>query len=189
MVLFEGLAIIITRGYVISGFPREFLFIGNGVVLGIPFPLIIFLICAVILSVLLNRTPLGIGIYMLGSNPIATLFSGINVRSILLRNYLISGFLAGIAALIMISRFNSAKADYASSYLLVTVLVSVLGGINPAGGFGKITGLVLALVILQMISSGFNLLRVSSYLTIAMWGTILIVVMGFNRFTAKYRGG
>ena len=76
----------------------------------------------------------------------------------------------------MMARFNSANASYAESYLLVTILAAVLGGVNPAGGFGKITGLILSLIILQVISSAFNLLNFSQFLTLAIWGTILIIV-------------
>jgi simple sugar transport system permease protein len=77
----------------------------------------------------------------------------------------------------MISRFNSAKADYGESYLLLTVLAAVLGGVSAAGGFGKVSGLVISLVILQMISSGLNLLGISNFFTLALWGIVLIVVM------------
>jgi ribose/xylose/arabinose/galactoside ABC-type transport system permease subunit len=81
----------------------------------------------------------------------------------------------------MISRFNSAKAGYASSYLLVTILAAVLGGVDPFGGFGKMMGLVLALLILQVISSGLNLLGMSAHLTMALWGGILIFILFLNQ--------
>ena len=177
MILMNGFAIVLTKGYVISGFPEPVRFIGNGLVLGIPTPIIIFGICAAAMALVLNRTPTGVSIYMIGSNPIATFFSGVNTRTVLIRTYLLSGLYAGIAAIIMISRFNSAKADYGESYLLMTVLASVLGGVSAAGGFGRVSGLVIALVILQIVSSGLNLMRVNNFLTIAIWGMILILVM------------
>lgn len=187
MIFANGLSIVVTRGSVISGYPEVFLFIGNGLLLGISMSLIIFVLCAVIMSVILNKTPFGVSVYMLGSNPTATLFSGINVKSILLKTYLISGLLSGIASLIMISRFNSVAAGYASSYLLIVILISVLGGVSLYGGFGRVLGLAMALIILQIISSGFNLLGISSYLTIVTWATLLILVMGFNYLFTKYR--
>ena len=135
MTLYDGLAIAITKGYVISNFPKSFLFIGNGTLLGIPVSLLIFIVCAAIMSVVLTRKPYGMGVYMFGSNEIAAEFSGINRKSLLLKTYLVSGFLSGIASIIMTARFNSANAGYGASYLLVTVLIAVLGGINPFGGF------------------------------------------------------
>lgn len=180
MTLLNGLNIVLTKGYVISGLPDPIRFIGNGLILGIPTPIIIFGACAGLVAIMLNHTPQGLGMYLIGSNPIATHFSGLNNRRVLLRTYLLSGLLCGVAALIMISRFNSAKADYGESYLLMTVLAAVLGGTDAYGGFGKVSGLVIALIILQLISSGLNLLGVSAFLTIAIWGLIIILVMGVN---------
>jgi len=187
MILLNGLAIVLTKGYVISGLPKPVRFVGNGLILGIPMPVIIFALCAAVMALILNRTPLGVNIYMIGSNPTATYFSGVNNTSILLKTYLISGLYSGIAAIIMISRFNSAKADYGESYLLMTVLASVLGGTNPYGGFGKVSGLVIALIILQLVSSGLNLLGVSNFLTIAIWGMIIILVFAVTYLSERYR--
>jgi simple sugar transport system permease protein len=177
MILVSGFAIVLTKGYVISGFPKEMLFIGNGVILGIPVPLLIFLACAGILSLILVRMPLGTRIYLFGSNPTATFYSGVNNKTVLMRVYLISGLLTSVAAMIMIARFNSAKADYGESYVLLTILACVLGGVSAAGGFGRVSGLVVALIILQIISSGLNLFGVSAFLTVALWGIVLIFVM------------
>lgn len=177
MIMISGISVVITEGYVISGFPQAMLAIGNKSFLGIPNPMIIFLFCAGVMAIILNRTPLGTRIYMIGSNPTACFYSGVNNRQVLFRTYILSGIYSGIAAVIMISRFNSAKADYGESYLLQTVLAAVLGGISAAGGFGKVSGLIISLIIMQMISSGLNLLGVSNFLTIALWGIILILVM------------
>ena len=185
MILLKGIAIVVTKGYVISGFPPLLLFLGNGQVFGIPMPMILFILCAATMGLLLNHTRLGVNIYMLGSNATACLFSGVNNRKVLIKTYLISGIYAGIAAIIMMSRFNSAKADYGESYLLMTVLAAVLGGTSAAGGFGKVSGLVIALLILQVVSNGLNLLRVNNFLTIAIWGIILILVMAANHLSKK----
>jgi len=68
----------------------------------------------------------------------------------------------------MTARFNAAQAAYGESYLLLTVLACVLGGVNPAGGFGKVSGLFIAIVVLQIVATGFNLLRLSSHLANAL---------------------
>jgi ribose/xylose/arabinose/galactoside ABC-type transport system permease subunit len=187
MGLYDGIAIVITRGYVISDFPKPFLFIGSGAILGIPVSLLVFVVCALLIALMLNRRPLGITIYMLGSNPTATTYSGIDVGKVLIKTYVISGLLSGVAAVVMTARFNSANAGYGASYMLTTVLIAVLGGVNPFGGFGKIAGMVLALVILQLISSGLNLLGVTAFVTVSMWGILLIIVMGFNSFISARR--
>jgi len=180
MTLVGGISILVTKGYVVSGFPEEYQYLGNGIFLGIPIPFLIFLGLAILVSILLRRTPFGIANYLIGSNETATRFSGINVNRTLVITYALSGLLCGIASTIMISRFNSAKAGYASSYLLITILISVLGGVDPYGGFGKISGLVLALFILQLVSSTFNFLGLSSHLTIAIWGLLLLITIGLR---------
>ncbi len=177
MKLLQGLAFIITRGYVISGMPDYIRYIGNGKLVGIPMPLIIFIIFAFLMSAYLKHTATGFNIFMFGSNPIATFFSGINNKRVIIETYVISGLYCGLAAMIMMSRFNSAKAGYGESYLLVTILAAVLGGVKSEGGFGRVEGLVLSLVILQIMSNGLNLLGVSAFLTIAFWGLIMIGVM------------
>ncbi len=185
MTLYDGLGIAITKGYVISDFPKSFLYIGNGTIFGIPITLLIFGICAYIMSVILSRKPYGLSVYMIGSNEKATAFSGINNKNVLIKTYLLSGFLSGVASVIMTSKFNSANAGYGASYLLVTVLIAVLGGVDPFGGFGKVAGLVIALIILQFLSSGLNIIGVTAFITISLWGMILIIVMGMNNYLEK----
>ncbi len=134
------------------------------------------------MHILLTRTALGIRIHMIGSNLESTRFSGVDTRRVQIWVYVLSSLLCWLAAIVMMARFNSAGADIAQSYLLITILAAILGGIDPYGGFGRITGLVVALVILQTISSGFNLLGFSQHLTLALWGFTLIAVMAVKRF-------
>jgi ribose/xylose/arabinose/galactoside ABC-type transport system permease subunit len=176
MTICKGIAIGVTRGNVISGFPDPIVFIGNGTVLGIPAELFVFALCTVPVAVLLGRTPFGISIYMIGSNEKETRYSGINTKQVLLKVCVLSSLLAAVAAVVMMARFNSANASYGESYLLITILAAVLGGVDPFGGTGKVSGLVLSLLILQTISSAFNLLNLSQFLTLAIWGLILTAV-------------
>ncbi len=176
MTMVRGCAIGFTHGSVISGFPPWIVFLGNGTLGGIPMPLFVFCATAIPIAVMLGRSPLGISIGMIGSNERASRFSGIDTPGVLLRVYLLASLLAAVAGLLMMARFNSANADYGQSYLLVTILAAVLGGIDPMGGFGRVSGLVLALIVLQLIGSAFNLLNLSQFLTLAIWGGILILV-------------
>lgn len=180
MTLLNGIMTVVTRGYVISGFPEVFQFVGNGRIVGVPFPLIVLIGVFAAFSVLQKKTPYGLELYLLGSNEIAARYSGIKTRLVLVKTYLFSALLSGFAGLVMISRFNSAKFDYGESYLLVTVLAAVLGGTDVYGGFGKTSGLFLSLIILQIVSSGLNLLQVNAFLTRAIWGGILVTVMIAN---------
>ena len=181
MTLIKGISIGMTHGNVLSGFPAPILFIGNGSLFGIPVVLLIFLALAVPVGIVLTRSPFGHALTMMGSNEAATRYAGIDTRRTLVKVYMASSLLAALAGVVMMARFNSANAAYGESYLLVTILAAVLGGINPSGGFGKVTGLVFALVILQLISTAFNLLDFSQFLTLAIWGATLIVIAGIAR--------
>ena len=176
MTMCKGLSIGITRGNVISGFPDPIVFLGNGTVAGIPVALLIFVALCIPMAVLLGKSPFGHKIYMIGSSEKATRYSGVDTRRVLLGVYVLSSLLAVVAALVMMARFNSANAAYGESYLLVTILAAVLGGVDPFGGFGKVGGLVMALIVLQVISSAFNLLDFSPFLTLAIWGTLIVAV-------------
>jgi len=180
MQLFTGISIVITKGYAITGYPEAFLFIGNGKIGMFPIPLLIFALFAVVFAFILRSATFGIKIYMMGTNPTASLFSGVNNVRLLLQTYMTTGFLASMAGLVMIARTNSAKADYGESYILQSVLIAVLGGVNPSGGFGTISGIVLAILSLQFLSSGFNMLRFSNFAKEFTWGVFLLFVMVFN---------
>ena len=128
----------------------------------------------------------GFNIYMIGANPIAAKFSGININNVLIRVYMTSGLMSGVAAILMIARVNSARSGYAATFLLPAVLVCVLGGVNPNGGFGNLTGMVLALSLLQMLQSGFNILGASSFFKNVIWGAMLLIVMVINYIGDRY---
>lgn len=184
--LFIGLAIIITKGHSVSGFPDQFMFIGNGTVFGVPVPFLLFVLIAIIVAVLLKRTKQGFSMYMLGSSPVVSRFSGVNNTKILIRTYIFTALLAGMASLIMISRVNSMRPGYGTAYLLQAILVTVLGGTDPDGGFGNVPGLVMGIVILQITQSGLNILSFSPFFKKFMWGLILLLIMVINFLVLKY---
>jgi len=178
--VFSGLGVAITGGSAVIGFPAAFSVIGNGTLAGIPVPLLIFAAAAAGVWFLLERTAYGLRVQMLGTNPLAARFAGIDDVAVTIRTYAVSGLLAATAGLVIMSRANSAKADYGSSYLLLSILICVLGGINPYGGFGRVSGLVLAVLSLQFLSSGLNMLEVSNFARDFIWGGLLLLVMVIN---------
>ena len=186
MIFYEGLTLAITKGYVLSGFPPEFLAFGNKTWLGVPIPFFLFISAAFVLWLIFRGRPFGRQLFLIGSNKTAVEYSGIDVKMALVKAYMLSGVYAGLAGVVMLSRFNSANARCGVSYLLASVLVAVLGGTDPDGGRGRISGLVLALFTLQVLTSGLNLMKVSSFVTIAFWGVLLVFVIAYRRF-AVYR--
>ncbi|MBY5903870.1 ABC transporter permease [Rhizobium leguminosarum] len=186
MIACKGLAIGLTRGNVLSGFPDPIVAIGNGTYLGVPLAFLLFAALCVFVSVVLRRSSFGQKVYLVGANEKAAQFSGIHVKRVLLLTYALSGALAGCGGLVMMARFNSANASYGESFLLISILAAVLGGIDPYGGTGKVSGLFAALLLLQLISSAFNLMNFSQFLTIAIWGALLIGVSALRSGTGIF---
>ena len=178
--VFTGFAIALTGGSAVMGFPEVVAWIGNSQMLGLPTPLLIFIMLAVALHFLMTRTAFGIRISMFGTNPLAALYAAVDVKGMLLKVYMLSGLFASMAGMVIMSRANSAKADYGSSYLLLSVLIAVLGGVNPYGGYGRVVGVVLAVLSMQFLSSGLNMLQVSNFARELIWGALLLFVMTTN---------
>jgi simple sugar transport system permease protein len=185
MTLFEGIILSITKGNSISGFPTAYSVLGNGSIGLFPISILIFAVLAMLTAVLLQFTKWGRSVYMIGNNPVVTLFSGIQVKRVLIWVYLFSAVMSTVAAVIMTSRYNSAKVDLGSSYLLLSVAAAVLGGTDIAGGYGKVLGTVYAVGIFQVLSNGLNLLGVPRTVLDIVIGLILIAVLTMNFFMAK----
>ncbi|TKD46475.1 MAG: ABC transporter permease [Mesorhizobium sp.] len=177
MIFLRGLGEFLTRGGDVSGIPGFFAAIGYGSIFGIPVPLLIFIACVLIWQVLLTRMKLGFNTYMIGSNIEATRYSGINTRKVQVLVYTLSGAMCAVAGIIMLARFNSVRVGHGESYLLITVLACFLGGVNPFGGFGRVIPVFVALVVLQLLSSGLNLMGANQHLATAVWGILMITVM------------
>jgi simple sugar transport system permease protein len=178
--IFAGVAVVLSGGAAVLGFPDAISVLGNGTLLGVPAPVLLFAALAAVVAFGLNWTGFGLRIYLLGTNPLAARFAGVDNFRVTLGAYLISGLLSSLAGLVIAVRANSAKADYGSSYLLLSILIAVLGGVDPYGGFGKVSGLVLAVLSLQFLSSGLNLLQVSNFAVDMTWGALLLLVMVVN---------
>ncbi|MDC7290859.1 ABC transporter permease [Blautia schinkii] len=181
--LFEGLGLNFTKGGSISGFPEVYSEIGNGTFLGIPIPLLLYVAVVIVSYFLFERSAWGTEVYMVGCNETATKFSGINTKKTLMLVYIYSGIMAGLASVLISSRYNSAKTDYGSSYMMQAVSAVVLGGTSIAGGHGTVAGTVIAVAIIQVISTGLNIWGVNRYIINIITGGILIAVLALRYIT------
>lgn len=185
--VFVGLALVLTGGPAIVGFPDAWGFLGNGKILGVAVPFLLFLLVAIGVGFLLTRTTVGVNLMLIGSNPRAAVFAGINKSRMIFYSYMLSGVLASMAGIILSGRTNAAKSDYGTSYLLQAVLIAVLGGTNPAGGKGSVAGVSIAVVALMLLSSGFQILRFSNHLIDFIWGVFLLLVIAINAYKNRQR--
>ena len=183
MSLFQGIALYVTKGNAFSNFPESYNVIGLGYVGPFPVQFLIFAFLAVVIALVLKRTPWGRSIYLIGGNTVASRFSGVNHRKVLFYVYVLVGLLCGIAAVIISSRVNTARPDLGSSYLLQSIAAVVLGGTMLTGGKGSILGTVMGVSIFAVLSNGLNLNGVSPFMQNVFMGAILIVVLVIRYYT------
>lgn len=175
--LFAGISMVLTKGQGVFGvFPEQLTFLGSGKLLGVlPMPLVIFLVALAVVYVIIHRTPQGLRTQWFGSNRKASFYCGIdNVRTVF-KTYMVSSLLGALTGILILARTNSAKYDYGSTYVLQAMLASVFAGISPLGGKGNVLNILLSVFALQMLDSGFNFLRVSSFVRSSTYGILLIV--------------
>ena len=180
--LFLGLVYIISGGTAIFGVTAEFSFIGNGKILGLPFQMFVVIFILLYLIAIFQKQVLGKQLYLVGTNVNASVFSGINKDAVFIKTHLLIGLLAAVGGLILCSRSASIKADYGETYTMQCILIAVLGGINPAGGFGNLGGVLLASIALQFLSTGLNMFHVSPMQKEMVWGVLLILFMLLNYY-------
>jgi simple sugar transport system permease protein len=183
--IFAGIALVLTGGPAIVGFPAAWDFIGNGKILGLATPFVVFLGVATAMAFVLSRTTFGVNLMLIGTNPKAAVFAGLKKGQMIFYGYMTTGLLASIAGILLSGRTNAAKSDYGTSYLLQAILIAVLGGTNPAGGKGTVAGVSIAVIALMLLSSGFQILRFSNHLIDFIWGAFLLLVIVINAY--KYR--
>lgn len=179
MKLFDGIATVITGGAALRDYPLVVADLANKNVLLVPISFYIFIIAGILLWIIMDKTKTGQAIYLYGENPKVSRYSGLNNRMTLMKAYGICGIMGGLSGMIMMSRFNSMKVGYGSTYQLLAVLVSIMGGVHPDGGKGNVLCVFFSVLTLQCLSSGFNILNFSNYVRNISYGTVLILVMIF----------
>lgn len=177
----RGLTLIYSKGYPISGFSPEFRTLGGGYVLGIPIPVIIFIVTVVVAWFILNHTRLGRYTYAIGGNEETVKLSGINSNFYKATVYAIVGFASALSALILTSRLNSAEAIAGQGYELDVIAAVVIGGTSLSGGRGSIIGTLVGALLIGVINNGMNLLGISPYFQQVVKGALIIGAVILDR--------
>jgi ribose transport system permease protein len=164
-----GFAYLILRGNVIYGFPSTFRVIGNGHLFGIPMPIIVMLIVFIAGYFILYHTTLGRRFFATGANIETAKMSGVKVDRVVITAYVISGFLAALAGLVLIAYTNGSEARIGDNYLMPVLAVVVMGGTSLAGGQGNLMGTLVAALIMASIHNGMNILAVP-----AIWKSLVV---------------
>ncbi|MCX7845341.1 MAG: ABC transporter permease [Dictyoglomaceae bacterium] len=184
----RGLASVITKGWPIIGLPEKFFFIGQGDILGIPFPLIILIFFASIAFFITKYSVLGRQLYATGGNIEAARLSGIDVDKRRIFTYISSSFLAGITGIIIASRLSQGQAGVGGGYELSAIAAAVIGGTSLSGGEGTILGTLIGAAIMSVIYNGLILLEISSYWHDVVMGLVIVtaVTLDIWRKRKKY---
>jgi simple sugar transport system permease protein len=179
---FTGVSVVLTNGSGVRlGYIEPLDNFGHMPVLGVPICFALFIAIAAAIGGTLRFTPFGVRLYLLGSNAKAARFAGFNQRRLLTATYTIASLLASVAGYVIAARISSVKWDYGTSYVLIAILIVVMAGVNPAGGHGKITCVVLSAAALQILSSMFNFLDISNFFRDFAWGVLLLIFLAVSR--------
>jgi rhamnose transport system permease protein len=189
LALYRGLAEGISQAHSARGYPNWFFQVGQGVFLDVPTQLWILVIATVIAAVILSRTVFGRSLYAIGSNELASRFSGIPVNLYKLLIYTFSGFMSGLAGYIFVSRVSTTRSDMGTGLELDVIAAVVLGGTSIFGGTGSIVGTVIGVILIQLLQNGLSLTGVTGDATIIVIGSVLILSILVNNFIQRRRGG
>jgi ribose transport system permease protein len=184
-----GLALYITNGNPITGFPSWFLQLTSLRPLGIPLQAYLLIAVFVIAAYWLRFRPNGRALYAIGSNEEVARLSGLPVRSLKIRVYVIAGFLAALAGMVVASRLNSAQPTAGTADLLDVIAVVVIGGASLAGGTGSMFGTFIGLLIVGVLNNGMNLMNVSPNLQPVVIGIVIVIAVMTDRRSAAAQSG
>ena len=184
--LYAGLAVGFTNGSAVRiGYVDALSAIGNETLAGVPAPFLIFIALVFLVGIILRHSPFGIRLFLMGTNPKAARYAGIPESRMLIVTYTVCGILAAIAGIIIASRTSSAKWDFGSSYLMIAILTVVMAGVKPEGGYGRALCLFFSAITLQVMSSTFNLIGISSFFRDLAWGAMLLISLASGRFDLR----
>jgi ribose transport system permease protein len=175
----------LTKGNPITEIPDTFFFLAEGDFMGIPSPVIIMVVLAVIVHVVLTYTAFGRRIYAIGGNEEATALSGIDVKKIKLGVYCISGLMSAIAGILLIARFYSAQPSTGTGWELDAIASAVIGGTSLMGGVGSVLGVLIGATIMGVIRNGLVLMKVSVYWQDFIIGSIIVLAAVIDRMKNK----
>jgi ribose transport system permease protein len=180
MSIFRGLAFIICGGKAVFVTNMFFLRMGSGRFLGIPIPVIIFIISYIIFMIILGRTRFGRNVYMVGGNAVAARLAGINAQKLRAKIYMITSGFAALGGIIQAGRMSSGQPMTSEGLEFDAVTAVVLGGVAMSGGVGSLGGALIGLFIMQSFNNGLMMMNVPSFWQTVSRGLLLIVALSFD---------
>ncbi|SFL40758.1 L-arabinose ABC transporter permease AraH [Halanaerobium salsuginis] len=175
--IFRGMAFILSNGRAVGISKAGFFKLGNSMIFGIPTPIWILIISFIIFGILLNNTVFGKNTLAIGGNTKAAELAGINVNITKIIIFTAQGFMAGFAGVILASRMTSGQPNAAQGLELDVISACVLGGVSLNGGIATISGVIVGVLIMGMISNALNLLNVATFYQYVVRGAVLLIAI------------
>jgi len=183
--ILKGSILLVTGGYPISNPVPAYTVIGQSYLGFIPTPIIMFLFVIIIAQFTLTKTKFGSHVYAVGGNQLASRFSGINVDRQKILVFIINGFAAGFAGIILSSRIASATIAAGDGYDLEAIASVVIGGTSVSGGEGSAVRTILGVLLMAIIGNSFNLLGIDTKFQYIFRGIIILMAVGFDSYNKK----
>lgn len=180
--IIRGITLVMTNASPMPISNAAFKFIGQGTLLGIPFPIYITLILAIITAFVMNKTVFGRYVYAIGGNERSAVVAGIQVKKVKISVYMLSGFLAAFTAIIYTSRLSSGVPSLGDGFEMDAITAAVIGGASLAGGQGHIWGTMIGAVIIGILNNALNLLNINSYFQDIVKGVVVLLAVLFDFF-------
>lgn len=185
LTILRGLALIITGGSPIIKFEGGFRFLGQGVLWGLPVPVLIMGAVMLAMHIVLTRTAFGAHVYAVGGNEEASRLSGINVAITKLRVYTIGGLLTGLAGMILMGRLSSAQPNTGEGFELDAIAAVIIGGTSLMGGRGTIWGTLVGAMVIGILNNGFNLMAVDAHYQLVAKGVIILLAVLLDQYLKR----
>jgi ribose transport system permease protein len=178
--LLQGIAFAMSKATSIGGFPDWYTFIGRGTLLNIPFPIWIMVAFFAVGHYVTKYTGYGRMLYATGANKEAARIAGLPVTKILISTYVLSGFCAAVAGIIMSSQLGTAAPGMGGFILLDIISAVIIGGTSFFGGKGSVAGTAFGVLLIGLISNGINLLGVNYYMTMIIKGLTIFIAVALD---------
>jgi len=183
--IFAGLTLVITKGYPVRPLGEPFTMFGKGEILGVPFPVIVFVVAGLLLIWMLTQTRFGRNIFAVGGNRDAAILAGIHVKYVELAAFALAGMFAALAGILFASRMDAGQPSVGEGWLMGAITAAILGGTSLRGGQGSIIGTMLGALLLAVLANGTVLLNVSGFWQRVIVGAVVLVAVLVDLFRQR----
>lgn len=187
LTLIHGVVLLMTGGYSVTGVPKDFMTFANLTPLGLPMPIAIWLILAVLAGIFLKQTAVGRYIFAIGGNKEAAEAAGLPIKRIVLACFALNGLFVGVVGVLAASRYGTADPRFGLGFELDVITAVILGGVAFSGGEGGMVGVVLAVIFIGIIDSGIVALGIDPFWTDVIKGAVLIAAVALDQLTHEQR--